>query len=54
VAPGGGALTLINASRATSGGIGAVPQSVVFRLSILVTGPRNTQSFFQSTFSVPS
>lgn len=29
-------------------------QSVAFRLSIKVTGPRNTQSFFQSTFSVPS
>ena len=32
----------------------AVPQAVVYRLSIKVTGPRNTQSFFQSTFNVPS
>ena len=32
----------------------AVPQRVVYRLSIRVNGPRNTQSFFQSTFSVPS
>lgn len=29
-------------------------QSVVYRLSVKVTGPRNTQSFFQSTFTVPS
>ncbi|MBC8067528.1 MAG: hypothetical protein IAG13_04270 [Deltaproteobacteria bacterium] len=32
----------------------AAPQGVVYRLSIKVTGPRNTQSFFQSTFTVPS
>ena len=32
----------------------AAPQGVVYRLSIRVTGPRNTQSFFQSTFTVPS
>lgn len=32
----------------------ASPQGVVYRLSIMVTGPRNTQSFFQSTFTAPS
>ena len=32
----------------------AAPQGVVYRLSVRVTGPRNTQSFFQSTFTVPS
>ncbi len=29
-------------------------QFVLYRLSARITGPRNTQSFFQSTFSVPS
>jgi type IV pilus assembly protein PilX len=28
----------------------AAPQPVVYRLSIRVTGPRNTQSFYQTTF----
>ncbi len=32
----------------------AALQTVVYRISIRITGPRNTQSFFQSTFSVPS
>jgi Tfp pilus assembly protein PilX len=32
----------------------ASQQGVVYRLSIKVTGPRSTQSFFQSTFTVPS
>lgn len=32
----------------------AVPSGIVYRLSIVVNGPRNTQSFFQSTFTVPS
>ncbi len=32
----------------------AAPQGVVYRVSVKVTGPRNTQSFFQSTFTVPS
>jgi type IV pilus assembly protein PilX len=34
--------------------VSAAPQGVVYRLSIRVTGPRSTQSFFQSTFTVPS
>lgn len=32
----------------------AAPQGVVYRLSIRVDGPRNTQAFFQSTFTIPS
>jgi type IV pilus assembly protein PilX len=32
----------------------AAPQGVIYRLSVKITGPRNTQSFFQSTFTVPS
>lgn len=40
--------------RTINGKAGAVPRSVVYRLSIRVTGPRNTQSFFQSTFTVPT
>ena len=38
----------------TPGGTPAGSIGVVYRLSIKVTGPRNTQSFFQSTFTVPS
>jgi type IV pilus assembly protein PilX len=34
--------------------VSASPQGVVYRLSVRVNGPRNTQSFFQSTFTVPS
>lgn len=34
------------------GGAGAVPQQVVYRLSIRVTGPRQTQAFFQTTFTL--
>jgi type IV pilus assembly protein PilX len=40
--------------RNTGGGSPAGSIGVVYRLSIRVTGPRNTQSFFQSTFTVPS
>jgi Tfp pilus assembly protein PilX len=36
----------------SAGNAGAVPPQVVYRLSVRVTGPRNTQSFFQSTFSL--
>lgn len=32
----------------------AAPQGVVYRLTVRVQGPRNTQAFFQSTFTVPS
>lgn len=53
---GSGALDLMSAGR---GGecptcAAATPLGVVYRLSVKVTGPRNTQSFFQSTFTAPS
>ncbi len=35
-----------------SGVTGAVPQQVVYRLSIRVDGPRQTQAFFQTTFTL--
>lgn len=32
----------------------AAPQGVVYRLTVKVSGPRGTTSFFQSTFTIPS
>jgi type IV pilus assembly protein PilX len=53
--PGTSASNLQSAEKSLGTGLaGAVPISVVYRISIRVTGPRNTQSFFQSTFTVPS
>lgn len=50
--PGGSSSEWQRAERASAGGgRGAVAQPVVYRLTIRATGPRNTQSFFQSTFS---
>jgi type IV pilus assembly protein PilX len=37
----------------TGGAAGAMPQQVVYRISIRVDGPRNTQAFLQTTFSPP-
>jgi type IV pilus assembly protein PilX len=45
---GGGAI----AEDPTGGSSGAVPQQVVYRLSIRVDGPRQTQAFFQTTFTL--
>ena len=42
------------ADRTISGRQGAARQAVLYRLSVKATGPRNTRSFFQSTFTVPS
>ena len=42
----------IRAEDASAGGAGAVGQRVVYRLSIRVTGPRNTQAFFQTTLTL--
>jgi len=36
----------------SGGGSAAVPQQVVYRLSVRVTGPRQTQAFFQTTFTL--
>lgn len=32
--------------------VGAAPRKVIYRLSMRVSGPRNTQSFFQATFTI--
>ena len=45
---GGGAIS----EDPTAGSSGAVPQQVVYRLSIRVDGPRQTQAFFQTTFTL--
>jgi Tfp pilus assembly protein PilX len=43
---------LLRAEDGSSGGVGAVVPQVVYRVSIRVDGPRRTQSFFQSTFTI--
>ena len=40
------------AERNTVGGSGAIAQRVIYRLSVRVTGPRNSQAFFQSTMTL--
>ena len=51
--PVGGNYTKFTSAETSSGGNkGAVPPQVVYRVSIRVTGPRNTLSFFQTTFSL--
>jgi type IV pilus assembly protein PilX len=42
----------INARYTTVGGAGASALQPVYRISIRVSGPRGTQSFFQSTFAI--
>ncbi len=37
---------------AASGGGGVLPRQTVYRLSIRVSGPRNTQAYFQTTFTL--
>jgi len=49
---GSSASEVVRAEDASAGGAGALPLQVVYRLSIRVTGPRNTQAFFQTTFSL--
>lgn len=50
--PGGSSSDWQRAERASVGGArGAVAQPVIYRLTIRADGPRNTQSFFQTTFS---
>ena len=57
-APRGGSGDKANTAEDAAGGsggavlAGAVQQQVVYRLSIRVTGPRNTQAFFQTTFTL--
>ena len=56
VPTGGSASNLQGADRGPlmAGVKSAVPQAIVYRLTVRVSGPRDTRSFFQSTFSVPS
>lgn len=49
---GSSASELLRAEDGSSGGVGAVAPQVVYRVSIRVDGPRRTQSFYQSTFSI--
>jgi type IV pilus assembly protein PilX len=42
---------LLNAEDASAAGAGAVPAQIVYRLSVRVDGPRETQAFFQTTFT---
>lgn len=49
---GGSSSDLVRAEDATSGGSGAATLQVVYRLSIRVDGPRGTQAFFQTTFTL--
>ncbi len=37
---------------AANGGGGVLPRQTVYRLSIRVSGPRNTQAYFQTTFTL--
>jgi type IV pilus assembly protein PilX len=43
---------LSGAGDTSASGAGAVPRVVVYRLSIRVTGPRNTQAYFQTTLTL--
>jgi hypothetical protein len=40
------------AEDASAGGAGALGQRVIYRVSIRVTGPRNTQAYFQTTMTL--
>ena len=43
---------LINAAHASGGGAGAIGQRVLYRVSIRVIGPRNTQAYYQTTLTL--
>jgi type IV pilus assembly protein PilX len=47
---GGGALKAEDSSAQSGGGV--LPRQTVYRLSIRVSGPRNTQAYFQTTFTL--
>ena len=49
---GGSGSELINAANASTGGAGAIGQRVLYRVSIRVAGPRNTQAFYQTTLTL--
>ncbi len=50
---GGSGSEWINAQNSNGvGGVGAAPPQPVYRVTVRVTGPRGTQSYFQSTFTI--
>jgi len=49
---GSAAETLRADDSSASGGGGVLPRQTVYRLSIRVSGPRNTQAYFQTTFTL--
>lgn len=49
---GGSGSELVNAANASSGGAGAIGQRVLYRVSIRVAGPRNTQAYYQTTLTL--
>lgn len=49
---GGSGSETIRAEDSSAGGAGALGQRVVYRVSIRVAGPRNTQAYFQTTLTL--
>lgn len=49
---GGSGSETIRAEDSSAGGSGALGQRVVYRVSIRVAGPRNTQAYFQTTLTL--
>jgi type IV pilus assembly protein PilX len=49
---GGSGSETIRAEDASAGGAGAIGRRVVYRVSIRVDGPRNTQAFYQTTLTL--
>lgn len=49
---GGSGSHLNTAEDASSGGAGATALQIVYRISVRVDGPRDTQAFFQTTFTM--
>lgn len=53
VAPlGGSSSDTARAEDSSSGGVGALVPQAIYRISIRVSGPRGTQSFFQATLTI--
>jgi type IV pilus assembly protein PilX len=49
---GGSGSHLVKGDDATSGGAAATSLQIVYRISVRVDGPRDTQAFFQTTFTM--
>ena len=50
--PGGSATEMNSAENASASGAGALPQPILYRLSVRVDGPRGTRGFYQSTYAM--